>query len=106
MKNILVNRIILFLALFFSVFNTSAETVPATDKKKVQACVLYGTNKNNGFPIPQQKCVEVRLGINCDEKVVDSENSNKIWRSYPMLYCSDLKIEAGLSERYLLEGVD
>ena len=100
------NRIILFLVLLHSAFYTNTETVQATDEKKVQACVLYGTNQNNGFPIPQQKCVEVLLSINCDEEVVDSENSNKIWRSYPRLDCNDPNIEAGLSERYLLEGVD
>ena len=80
--------------------------IKITQEKEVQACVLYGTNKNNGYPIPKQKCVEIRLDISCDEKIVNSDNNSKIWRSYPMSDCSDPKIKAGLSERYLLEGVD
>ena len=106
MNDILVNRIILLLALLLSVSCSSAETVQVTHEKTVQACVLYGTNINMGYPISKQRCVEIRLSINCDEKVIDSGNSNKIWRSYPMLDCSDPNIKAGLSERYLLEGVD
>ena len=100
------NRIILFLALLLSVILISTKAAHATDEKKVQACVLYGTNKNDGYPIPLQKCVEVLLGVNCDEKVIDSENNSKIWRSYPLLDCSDPTIKTGLSKRYLLEGID
>ncbi len=106
MNDIVMNRIILLLALSLSVSCSSTETAQVTHYKKVQSCVLYGTNKNKGYPIPKQRCVEIPLGINCDEKVVDSGNRSKIWRSYPMLNCSDPNIKAGLSERYLLEGVD
>ncbi len=59
-----------------------------------------------GYPIPRQKCVETSLNFACDKTVVNSNTNTKIWRVYPKLDCHDSVIKAGLSERYLLEGVD
>ena len=101
-----VNRVILLLGLLFSVFCAATESVKGTFEEQVQACVLYGTNENNGYPIPKQRCVETSLDIDCNEKVVDSETRHKIWRTYPMSDCRDPNVKAGLSERYLREGVD
>lgn len=101
-----VNRIFLLVGLLLSNYCMSAEMTKSSSEKKMQACVLYGTNQNRGYPISKQKCVDIRIDINCTEKVVDSESSSKIWRSYPMLDCGSPSIKKGLSERYILEGVD
>ena len=98
------NRIIL--SLCFSAFMVNAESAKDTFEQHVQACVLYETNENEGYPIPKKKCVEIQLGIDCNKKIVDSDASSKIWRAYPMLNCRNDNIKKGLSERYLLEGVD
>ncbi len=99
-------RVIPLFSLLLFAMCANADTNQITQEKKVKACVLYGTNKNSGYPIPKQKCVETRLDISCNEKIVNSDNNSKIWRSYPMSDCSAPNIKAGLSERYLLEGVD
>ena len=105
-KSILINQVILFFALLHSTSPASAEAVQSAAETNIQACVLYSTDKNSSYPIPREKCVEVPLNINCNEQVVDSKTSNKIWRSYPEFKCTDPNIKTGLSERYLLEGID
>lgn len=99
-------RIILLLALLLTASTINADITQGNDQNNIQACVLYGTDKQLGFPIVKQKCAEVRISINCNEAVVDSQNINKIWRGYPKLNCSDPNIRAGLSELYLVEGID
>jgi hypothetical protein len=101
-----VNRVIFFLGLLFPVSCATTESINDKFEPQVQACVLYEINENNGYPIPKQRCVETHLGGDCNEKVVDSDNSHKIWRAYPMSDCRDPGIKAGLSERYLREGID
>lgn len=73
---------------------------------QLQACALYGTNNKSGYPIPLLKCKNIREDIACDEKSIDSEKSSKIWRSYPAFMCNSPHVVQGLTERYLLEGVD
>ena len=100
------NRMIIVLGLLCPTTCVTSGPINDSLEPKIQACVLYGTNERSGYPIPKLKCVETHVGIGCNQKVVDSDVSSKIWRVYPESDCSDPGVKAGLSERYLIEGVD
>jgi len=84
----------------------NSKGVTTSDIKQVKACVLYATNDNKSYPIPKLECAITRLDIHCDEKVINSDNLSKIWRSYPVNQCDSVNIKATLSKRYLVEGLD
>lgn len=101
------NHFFIHYILFFTLLSLiSCDTAHQDTPKPLQACVLYGTDDNTTSPIPLQKCVEIRPDTACNHKVINSENSSKVWRSYPLSLCSNPDIASGLTERYLLEGID
>lgn len=97
------NHLVLILTLLLL---TACHTSVVDINNQLQACVLYGTNKHSGFPIPLLNCTQISTDIECNQQIINSEHANKVWRSYPSLTCNHPNIASGLTERYLLEGID
>lgn len=60
---------------------TACHTNVVDTNNPIQACVLYGTNKHSGFPIPLLNCRQISTDIECNQQIINSEYANKVWHS-------------------------